>query len=149
MTRLLRFNANLTVHYWHLRRQMPLTPKATTGEGAQKHSRRNFTVCRNHTNLVFLPIAFFCGSPTCQLSKCLTTILQPLTDKSRRKLQSTEDFISATKTVKIPDNYKLVSFYVKSLLQVFHFKWNYNVLRLRSENLPTLYRCRQRTLWTY
>ena len=45
----------------------------------------------------------------------LTTILQPLTDKSRRKLQSTEDFINATKTVQIPDDYKLVSFDVKSL----------------------------------
>ena len=49
------------------------------------------------------------------MSKYLTTILQPLTDKSRRKLQSTEDFINATKTVQIPDDYKLVSFDVKSL----------------------------------
>ena len=71
---------------------------------------------------MFLPIAFFCGSPTCQLSKCLTTILQPLTDKSRRKLQSTEDFINATKTVKIPDDYKLVSFYVKSLFTSIPFQ---------------------------
>ena len=49
------------------------------------------------------------------LCEYLTTILQPLTDKSRRKLQSTEDFINATKTVQIPDDYKLVSFDVKSL----------------------------------
>ena len=61
------------------------------------------------------PSFSFCGSPTYQLSKYLTTILQPLTDKSRRKLQSTEDFINATKTVQIPDNYKLVSFDLKSL----------------------------------
>ena len=61
------------------------------------------------------PIVSFCGSPTYQLSKCLTTILQPLTDKSRRKLQSTENFIDAIKTVQIPDDYKLVSFDVKSL----------------------------------
>ena len=61
------------------------------------------------------PIVSFCGSPTYQLSKYLTTILQPLTDKSRRKLQSTEDFINATKTVQIPDDYKLMSFDVKSL----------------------------------
>ena len=60
-------------------------------------------------------IVFLYGSPTYQLSKYLTTILQPLTDKSRRKLQSTEDFINATKTVQIPDDYKLVSFDVKSL----------------------------------
>ena len=36
-------------------------------------------------------------------------------DKSRRKLQSTENFIDAIKTVQIPDDYKLVSFDVKSL----------------------------------
>ena len=44
-----------------------------------------------------------------------STLLQPLTDKSRHKIQSTEDFISATKTVQIPDDYKLVSLDVKSL----------------------------------
>ena len=41
------------------------------------------------------PIVSFCGSPTYQLSEYLTAILQPLTDKSRRKLQSTENFIDA------------------------------------------------------
>ena len=56
------------------------------------------------------PIVSFCGSPTYQLSKYLTKILQPLTDKSRRKPQSAEDF-----TVQIPDDYKLMSFDVKSL----------------------------------
>ena len=61
------------------------------------------------------PIVSFCGSPTYQLSRYFTTILQPLTDKSRRKLQSTENFIDAIKTVQIPDDYKLVSFDVKSL----------------------------------
>ena len=40
-------------------------------------------------------------------------MLQPLTDKSRRKLQSTENFIGAIKTVQIPEDYKLVSFDVK------------------------------------
>ena len=35
------------------------------------------------------PIVSFCGSPTYQPSKYLTTILQPLTDKSRCKLQRT------------------------------------------------------------
>ena len=49
------------------------------------------------------------------MSKYLTTILQSLTDKSRCKLQSTENFIDAIKTVQIPDDYKLVSFDVKSL----------------------------------
>ena len=43
--------------------------------------------------------------PTCKLSRYLTTILQPLTDKSRRKLQSTDqsNFIDAIKTVQIAD----------------------------------------------
>ena len=59
-------------------------------------------------------VSFF-GSFTYQLSKYLTTILQPLTDKSRRKQQSTENFIDAIKTVLIPDDFKLVSFDVKSL----------------------------------
>ena len=45
------------------------------------------------------PIVLFCGSLTYQLSKYLTTILQPLTDESRHKLESTENFINALKTV--------------------------------------------------
>ena len=61
------------------------------------------------------PIVSFCGSPTYQLSKHLTTILKPLTDESRHKLQSTETFIDAIKTVQVPDDHKLVSFDVKSL----------------------------------
>ena len=83
---------------------------------------------------------FFCGSPTYQLSKYLTTILQPLTDKSRRKLQSTEDFIDAIKTVQIPDDYKLVSFDVKSLftsipLQLA-FKCTETAIRQSTATLP-------------
>ena len=61
------------------------------------------------------PIVSFCGSPTYQLSKYLTTVLQPLTDQSRHKLQSTENFIDAIKTAQIPDDHRLVSFDVKSL----------------------------------
>ena len=61
------------------------------------------------------PIVSFCGSPTYELSKYLTTVLKPLTNESRHKLQSTENFIDAIKTVQIPDDYKLVSFDVKSL----------------------------------
>ena len=61
------------------------------------------------------PIISFYGPPTCQLSKYLSTILQPLENNSRHKLQSTETFIDVIKTVRIPDNYKLVSFDEKSL----------------------------------
>ena len=66
-------------------------------------------------NILMRPIVSFCGSPTYQLSKYLTTVLKPLTDESRHKLQSTENFIDAIKTVQVPDDYKLVSFDVKSL----------------------------------
>ena len=45
----------------------------------------------------------------------MTTVLKPLTDGSRNKLQSTENFIDAIKAVQVPDDYKLVSYDVKSL----------------------------------
>ena len=61
------------------------------------------------------PIVSFCGCPTYQLSKYLTNVLKPLTEESRHKLQSTEKFIDAIKTIQIPDDHKLVSFDVKSL----------------------------------
>ena len=44
----------------------------------------------------------------------MTTVLKPLTDESGYK-QSTENFIDAIKTAQIPDDYKLVTFDVKSL----------------------------------
>ena len=66
-------------------------------------------------NIPMRPIVSFCGSPTSELSRYLTTIPKPLTNESRHKLQSTETFIDAIKTVQIPDDCKLVSFDVKSL----------------------------------
>ena len=96
-------NAIDTQRYYRLRCSVPQPPKL-------------YSLPKLHKPCFPMrPIVSFCGSPTYQLSKYLTTILQPLTDKSRRKLQSTEDFINATKTVQIPDDYKLVSFDVKSL----------------------------------
>ena len=68
------------------------------------------------SNIPMLPIVSFCGSPTYELSKYLTTILKLLTNESRHKLQSTETFIDPIKTVQITDDYELVSFDVKSLL---------------------------------
>ena len=44
---------------------------------------------------------------TYELSKHLATMLQLLTNKSQHKLQSTENFIDAMKTVQISDDYKL------------------------------------------
>ena len=61
------------------------------------------------------PIVSLCGTPTYQLSKHLAKTVKPLTDASDHKLQSTENFSEATKTVQIPNNHRLVSFDVKWL----------------------------------
>ena len=71
---------------------------------------------RLHTpNVPMRPIVSFCSSPIYKLSKYLTTILKLLTDESQHKLQSTENFFGAIKTVQVPDNHKPVSFDAKSL----------------------------------
>ena len=92
-----------TQRYYRLRCSVPQPPKLYGQPKLHK------------PGIPMRPIVSFCGSPTYQLSKYLTIILQPLTDKLRRKLQSSENFIDAIKTVQIPDDYKLVSFDVKSL----------------------------------
>ena len=89
--------------YNRLRCHVPQPPKLY---GLPKPHKRNIPM---------EPIVSFCGSPTYQLSKYLTTMLKPLTNESPHKLQPTESFIDAIKTVQIPDNYKLVPFDVKSL----------------------------------
>ena len=96
-------NAIDTQRYYRLRCSVPQPPKLY---GLPKLHKPGFPM---------RPIVSFCGSPTYQLSKYVTTILQPLTNKSRRKVQFTENFNNATKTVQIPDDYKLVSLDVKSL----------------------------------
>ena len=50
------------------------------------------------------PFVLLCGSPMYQLSKYSTAILQPLNDTSRRKPQSTENFINPIKTVHDDDD---------------------------------------------
>ena len=45
-------------------------------------------------NIPMWPIVSFRGSPTYQLSKYLSNVLKPLTDESRHKLKSTENFIT-------------------------------------------------------
>ena len=59
------------------------------------------------------PIVSFCGYPTYRLAKYPTTLLQP-----------TATFFDIMKTTCIPDNYKLVSFYMKSLFTRVH--WNHH-----------------------
>ena len=75
-----------TQRYYRLRCSIPQPPKLY---GLPKLHKRGIPMRL---------IVSFCGSSTYQLFKYLTTILQPLTDKSRRKLQSTENFIDAIKT---------------------------------------------------
>ncbi|PFX23093.1 CUB and sushi domain-containing protein 1 [Stylophora pistillata] len=115
-----------------------LTLKKTNGFDTQRYYRRRCSVPQppklyslpklSKLGFPMRPVVSFCGSPTYQLSKYLTTMLQPLTDKSRHKLQCTEDFINATKTVQIPDDYKLVSFDVKLLFTTIplqlYFQYN-------------------------
>ena len=79
----------------------------------------------------------------------LSYAIQPLTDKSRRKVQSTENFIDAIKTVQIPDDYKLVFWCEITVHQYSSFNWLYRVRRPLSNNLPLNYRYRQKTSWTY
>ena len=111
-------------------------------------------------NIPMRPIVSFCGSPSYQLSKHLTNILKALTDKSQHKLQSTDNFIDAIKTVQIPDDHKLVSFDVKSLFTsiplqtsnhflIYHFNLPLTVLRPPSTNHTTNHHYPQTTLWTY
>ena len=84
-------------------------------------------------NIPMRPIVSFCGSPTYELSKYLTTVLKPLTNESRHKLQSTENFIDAIKTVQIPDDYKLVSFDVKfHCLNINHTYSSFGILLVKS-----------------
>ena len=117
-TRRQHFNVNLTAKYLRLKRLTLLTLNATIDCSAQYHNHRTFIygLPKLHKpGIPMRPTVSFCGSPTYQLSRYLTTILQPLTDKSRRKLQSTENFIDAIKTVQTPDDYRFMSFDVKSL----------------------------------
>ena len=99
-----------TQSYYRLRCSVPQTPKLY---GLPKPRK---------PGIPMRPIVSFKGSPTYQLFKYLTTILQPLIDKSGRKLQSTDNLIDAIKTVQIPDDYKLMSFDVKSLFTSIPFQ---------------------------
>ena len=94
-------------------------------------------------NIPMRPIVSFCGSPTYQLSKHLTNNREPLTDKSRHKLQSTDNFIDAIKTIQTPDDHKLVSFDIKSLQLAL------DCTKTTINNHTTNHHYPQTTLWTY
>ena len=81
-------NPGETIHiqlYYRLRYRIP-------------HSAKLYGLPKLHKPTIpRRPTVSFCGSPTYQLSKHLTNILKPFTDKSRHKLQSTDNFIDAYK----------------------------------------------------
>ena len=83
------------------------------------HIHRTCTGYRNYTNLI----------PTYELSKYLTTMLKPLTYEFKHKLQSTENFINAIRTIQTPDD-NWCLFMWNHCLPAFHFNWLYScVLR--------------------
>jgi len=89
-------------------------------------------------NIPMRSIVKFCGSPTYQLSEHLTSILKPtLTDKSRQKIQSTDNFIDAIKTVQIPDEKSLNPSTRNHFSPVYHFNLPLIVLRPPSTNHTT------------
>ena len=61
------------------------------------------------------PIVSFCNTPTENVSKFLTKILNPLTDFSDHKIKSVFDAKNKLESLMIPDTHCLVSFDVKSL----------------------------------
>ena len=77
--------------------------KKTHAIDAECYYRLRFSVPQP-AKLYFIKTVQTWWSPTYQLSRYLTTMRQPLTDKSRHKLQSLENFIDAIKTVQIPTN---------------------------------------------
>ncbi|CAH3018392.1 unnamed protein product [Porites evermanni] len=94
---------------------------------------------------VVLWVPLYCGSPTYRLSKNLPNVLKLLTDESRQKLQSTENFMDAIKTIQIPDDQKLVSFDVFTSIPLqLALDCTENAIRTLLLNYHYL----QTTLWT-
>ena len=88
------------------------------------------------------PIVSFCGAPTYQLSKYLTTILLTNLD-ANYNLQETLLTLSRQYRYLTTTNLCHCS-------PVFHFNWHYSVPRPPEyNNLPLNYRYRQKTSWTY
>ena len=61
------------------------------------------------------PIVSFCGSPTDLLSKFLTKILNPVTDKAPQKLKNSSSLKNDIQNLIIPSDHQMVSFDVKAL----------------------------------
>ena len=93
-----------------------------------------------------------CGFPTYQLSKYLTNVLKPLTEESGHKLQPTENFIDAIKTIQIADDHNWTSVFWREITvhqyatstgsRLYWERYFERTLRLN-------YHCLQTTLWTY
>ena len=59
------------------------------------------------------PITSLCGSPTYELSKHLTKILNPTTDLAPKKLKNSESLKESMQNLTVLDNCMLVSYDVK------------------------------------
>ena len=97
--------------FWHSKLQQTELPCTTTAETVQATDTAQ-------PKIPMRPTVSFCGSPTYQLSKHLNSVLNHLTDEPRNKLQSTENFICAIKTVQVPIDHKLVSLDMKFLFTI-------------------------------
>ena len=69
------------------------------------------------------PIVSFCGSPTDELSKFLTKILNPITDNAPQKLKNTLMVKDALSDIVVPEDHLMVSFDVKSLFTCIPLFW--------------------------
>ena len=102
-------------------------------------------VCRNYTNLVSQCDLLFL-SVVLRHTNCPSTWRQyhnrSPTNPNPCKLQAMEDFIKATNTVQIPDDYKLVSFDLKSLFTSIPLQlalqWTKNAIVQSTDPLPLL-----------
>ena len=78
-------------------------------------------------NLPLEPIVSNIGTGSCQLAKYLARLLSPLA-QSNYPINSTKDLMIKMKNEKIPENYKIVSFDVKSLFTLVPLEHTIDIL---------------------
>ena len=79
---------------------------------AKVHKLKNGS--KNVNDLPLRPVISNIGTATYEVSKYLTTLLQPLT-KSDYTIESTKDFVNKIKDKRIASDYEMISFDVTSL----------------------------------
>ena len=107
--------------YWG-RQKIDYHPKNMTYYIQQVHALKIFMTQKIHKlptnrfidNLLLSPIISNIGTKSYQLAKYLAKLLSPLA-QSNYTINSTKDFTMKIKNEKIPENYEMVSFDLKSL----------------------------------